>query len=159
MAGDSIAFNADSAGEVSNAGVKLLIHLANNFLPTTLALGERYFGLSFLAFPFSRRGSPRTTRRHAAFLQSRGPAFSGVQNGSNTVLAGVVAALIPRPATEAPAARSKARSGRRLLPAQTLVVQGRHAQLEIVVLLAQVVEQVAQGGVAAELGAGGKYFG
>ena len=36
--GNGVGFNADSAGEVSNASAKLLIHLANNFLPTTLVL-------------------------------------------------------------------------------------------------------------------------
>ena len=39
------------------------------------------------------------------------------------------------------------------------MVQRGHSQLKVVVLLAQVVEQVPQGGVAAELGAGGEDFG
>ena len=46
-----------------------------------------------------------------------------------------------------------------LLPAQALVVERGHAQLEIVVLLAQVVEKVAERGLAPELSPGGEDFG
>ena len=58
---NSIAFNADSGGEVSNASAKILIHLANNFLPTTLAPGHRFFGPTFAVFTEivqARAGTP-----------------------------------------------------------------------------------------------------
>jgi hypothetical protein len=54
-AGNGVGFNADSAGEVSNVTAKLLIHLANNFLPTTLALRYLFLGPAIAVFPVANR--------------------------------------------------------------------------------------------------------